>query len=173
MGMLNKEKFTWNEETKKWEGDTSLHCKGDKPAKQSFKDECDVNKIMHKYRVTGVLTHLRTQSPKYGDFTNVTDYQTSLNAVMAAQDAFSHLPAKVRSRFGNDPSQLLAFIEDPTNKEEAQKLGLIPTPGLGGADARLAASKSATKADTLTNQKKSAKGAPNAIKQDSDESSDD
>lgn len=94
--------------------------------KQSFKDECDINTIVRKYSQTGVLTHVRTTRPMFGDFTKVSSYQEALNAVMAAQDSFMTLDPKIRARFGNDPQQFLDFIDDPSNLDEARRLGLVP-----------------------------------------------
>lgn len=97
--------------------------------KQSFQDECDINTIMDKYESTGVLQHVSNVQQAYGDFSNVQEYQLSLNQVIAAQEAFDELPSRVRERFGNDPAHLMAFLEDKENRAEAVKLGLIdPDP---------------------------------------------
>lgn len=95
---------------------------------QQFKDQCDVNNIMKKYRLTGELTHLRKNQGQYIDLTQLPDYQTALQTVIDANSAFESLPAHVRKHFQNDPKQLLQFVADPKNKEEAIKLGLIPEP---------------------------------------------
>lgn len=105
-----------------------IFFEGKSRAKQSFKDECNINNIMAKYQNTGLLEHLNTSSPRYGDFSSVASYQQSLNAVIAAQDAFEALPSAIRKRFANDPAQLLRFIEDDANREEAVRLGLINPP---------------------------------------------
>jgi len=92
--------------------------------KQSFRDECDINNILRKFNVTGQLP-VGSVQPQYGDFSGVTDYQSALNAVMAAQDSFLALPAKVRSRFANDPALFVEFASDEANKDEMRALGLI------------------------------------------------
>lgn len=92
---------------------------------QSFKDQCDVNLILKKYKTTGVITHLNRAKGTYLDLTNAPDYQTSLDTVIKAQDAFMTLPAEIRERFGNDPSRLITFLSDPKNNEEGIKLGLL------------------------------------------------
>lgn len=92
---------------------------------QSFKDECDVNNIMARYAKTGVLDHVRRSAPVYGDFVEVADYHTALNVMIEAQDMFDALPAKVRRRFNNDPAELMEFVHDPENSDEAHKLGLL------------------------------------------------
>lgn len=96
--------------------------------KQSFKDECDINNIMRKYERTGVLDHAATQVPQYGEYMSPLSYQESLNAIIYAQEQFAALPADLRARFGNDPTELLAFMEDSRNLDEAVKLGLVQKP---------------------------------------------
>lgn len=104
---------------------TSITFPAKTMAKQAFKDECDINTIMSKYQKTGVIEHVKNVQGSYGDFTSVQDYQLSLNQVIAAQDAFDQLPARVRERFANDPSRLMAFLADEKNLDEAERLGLI------------------------------------------------
>lgn len=100
---------------------------------QHYKDQCDVNNIIAKYKKTGVITHLARSQGVYADVSQITDYQTSLQKVMDAQNAFSTLPSELRLRFNNDPQQLLAFLQDPKNYDEGVTLGLYeqktePTP---------------------------------------------
>lgn len=95
-------------------------------AHQSFKDECDINKIMARYKTTGLIEHVKSTQGAYGDFTGVEDYHTALNNLHAAQEAFMGLPAHIRARFENDPAQLLGFLDDKENYQEAVELGLIP-----------------------------------------------
>lgn len=92
---------------------------------QSFKAECDIRNIMHKYKRTGILTHATSAQAIYGDFVDVPDYQESLNIVIDAQNTFDSLPADLRKRFGNDPAHYLSFASDPNNRDEMIKLGMI------------------------------------------------
>jgi len=99
--------------------------------KQSFKEECDVNSVMRKFQATGVHPNFNPIDPIYGDFSDVNDYQTSLNLVLHANAQFEGLPAAVRDRFQNDPSQFLQFAADPKNGREMVKLGLaVERPNL-------------------------------------------
>jgi phage internal scaffolding protein len=66
--------------------------------------------------------------PLTGDFVDVPDFQTALNLVISAQDEFMKVPADVRARFNNDPGELMAFLEDDKNRDEAIKLGLVNAP---------------------------------------------
>lgn len=98
---------------------------GQARTKQSFKDECNIHTIMDKYHRTGLVTHLNATRPMYGDFSSVPDYQSALNVVINARNEFAKLPASLRDRFMNDPVKLLAFVNDPQNREEAVKLGIL------------------------------------------------
>lgn len=93
--------------------------------KQSFKDECDINNIVSRFAKTGVLDHEVLVKPKFGDFLGVSDYQSALNQVIEAEEAFDNLPAKVRSRFKNQPVEFLEFCADEKNYHEMVELGLI------------------------------------------------
>lgn len=106
----------------------SIDCSKDGRTKQSFQKECDINNIMKQYEKTRVITHVASASPRYGDFSNVIDYQSALNLVIDAQQGFDDLPADIRTRFMNDPAVFLDFVEDPENLEEGIKLGIFPKP---------------------------------------------
>jgi phage internal scaffolding protein len=93
---------------------------------QGMRDECDVNVIMARYMQTGELTHVSALAGEYGDYSNVTDYREGLDLIMAADELFSELPAKVRDRFKNDPAAFLDFANDPKNLEEMREMGLAP-----------------------------------------------
>lgn len=99
-------------------------CGGVQLTKQAMQAECDVNKIMSKYEKTGMLTHVNKFPGNYGDFTEATDYHTSLLQVMEAQEAFDALPATVRSRFQNNPGKFLEFAENPDNLDQMVEMGL-------------------------------------------------
>lgn len=92
--------------------------------KQAFRDECDINNIMRRYEKDGLIAHVARVNGSYGDFTDPPSYQEALNKVISAQDMFMTLPAKLRFRFGNDPQQFLAFVQDEANAEEMYALGL-------------------------------------------------
>ena len=107
--------------------ESGLHCEDATLTQQHFKDECDINNILRQFNITGQLPE-QTLSPRYGDFTGISDYQTALNQVIAAEDEFMRLPADLRARFENDPAQLIDFLEKSENKDEAIKLGLVNKP---------------------------------------------
>lgn len=92
-----------------------------------FKDDTDINKIIKKYHAEQRLL----QAPNkgyYGDFSNAPTYLEARQSLINAQVAFNNLPSDVRKRFDNDPHQLLSFLDDSNNRDEAIKLGLIDPP---------------------------------------------
>lgn len=95
---------------------------------QNFKEECDINNIVKKYEQRGFYENVNPIQPTYGDFSHVNDYLDALNRVSTAEEEFMALPADVRSRFANDPGQLIEFLNDEKNRDEAIKLHLIPEP---------------------------------------------
>jgi len=104
--------------------ESGLHCEDASLAQQHYKEECDINTILQKFNISGLMPE-STLSPRYGDFTGIGDYHTALNRVIAAQDEFDGLPATIRARFDNDPAKLIEFLENSENRPEAEQLGLV------------------------------------------------
>lgn len=104
--------------------ESGLLCEDPSLAQQSAKDETDINFILERVARTGRMPESDRQ-PSFGDFTGFGDYHSALNTVIAAQDAFMELPAKLRARFDNDPGKYVAFFEDEKNRDEAVELGLV------------------------------------------------
>lgn len=97
-------------------------------AKQSSKDECDINVMMARYQTTGVFENVNQSPPRWGDFSDVPSYQAAQNLILDSQRQFASLDAVTRARFGNDPAQMLAFLNDEKNRDEAMELGLVARP---------------------------------------------
>lgn len=93
---------------------------------QQFKDECDINNIMAQALKGQQITHLNRSKGTYNEMTQYNfNYHEALTVVTRAEQAFEDLPSDLRERFSNDPKQLISFLEDDKNREEAEKLGLI------------------------------------------------
>lgn len=107
--------------------ETGLECKDESRTQQQFAEECDINFIADQFGLTGELPTV-LDLPKQGDFTGIFDFQSAMNQVVHAQQQFLTLPAKLRARFDNSPQKLLDFMGDPENREEAERLGLVPKP---------------------------------------------
>lgn len=98
--------------------------------KQEFKDQCDINNIIKAYKITGQISHISANASKgmYADLPEPFDYQEAQNILRQGAEAFASLPSHVRDRFNNDPTSFLTFLNDPANKDEADKLGLLKKP---------------------------------------------
>lgn len=101
--------------------------------KQSHRDECDINVIMKRYEKSGVLPDYGGQQGRYLDCTGA-QFQEAMNIIAKGRSIFAELPAAVRARFENDPAKMLDFVNDPENREEALRLGLLK-PASEWADA--------------------------------------
>lgn len=93
--------------------------------KQSFAEMVDINNIMKRYRTTGMIDHLSGRQPFYGDVSQFKDYQSSLEVVRKADELFNNMSSDIRSKFKNDPMEMIAFLDDPKNLDEAIKLGMV------------------------------------------------
>lgn len=95
---------------------------------KQFAKEADVNNVMKRFEQTGFLTDplaVSERKPLFGDFSNI-DFMSIRSTVADANLRFSYLKADVRAKFHNDVAELVKFISDPANADEARTLGLLP-----------------------------------------------
>lgn len=125
MGMLNRKEYSKHKLGDRVKPKTL--CPEQGLTKQEFAQEADVNYIMARYTKTGQLPATRFTPDRaiFADVSMIGDYSSELLKVQAATDAFAALPAELRSRFANDPAQLIKFVRNDSNYNEAVKLGLI------------------------------------------------
>ncbi len=90
---------------------------------QHHKDDCDMNVIFERFAKTGLYSR-SAKLPQFGDFASAPDFQEAAATVRKATEAFESLPVYVRERFNYKSINLLRFLDDPANLEEARKLGL-------------------------------------------------
>lgn len=94
---------------------------------QHFKDETMIDNILQKYAETGFLTD--PFSPKrpiqFGDFSDVTDFQTAQNSVARATEYFESLPSRIRASFSNSPAEFLQALNDPEQRSKLEELGFV------------------------------------------------
>lgn len=114
----------YNYDMDKVSDETGLKCEDPSLAQQQFTKECDINTIVEAYGLNGELPQV-LRAPEYGDYSEVKDFASAMNAVRAAEANFMLLPAKLRARFENDPQQFLSFVQDDGNYQEARDLGLL------------------------------------------------
>lgn len=94
--------------------------------RQEFKADTDINSIMKRMLRTGVVPDaVRQNAAVYGDFSQVPDYATMHDKVMAARELFNHLPAGLRAEFRNDPGAFISGVSTPKGHEILAKHGLL------------------------------------------------
>lgn len=107
---------------------------------QHFAEEVDINTIVKRFGLTGELPS-GVPHVLQGDFTNVVDFQSAMDIVVRAREAFMEQPASVRARFDNDPQKFLAFTSDRENLDEAIKLGLVRSESVQARATEVAAAR--------------------------------
>lgn len=101
---------------------------GPSKTKQSFREESEINNILARYTKTGIIEHVAKHGGSYSDVPSAADFSEAMNLVTDAQRMFIELPAEIRSKFSNDPSEFLDFVSDPDNLGEMVEMGLAERP---------------------------------------------
>lgn len=117
----------YNYDTNAASNRSGLLCEDSSLTEQHHGEDADINVIVSRFLKTGEMPQNAIE-PRYGDFSDVVDYHTALNAVIAAEAQFDALPAKLKDRFSNDPQELMNFLQNQANRDEAIALGLIDPP---------------------------------------------
>lgn len=95
----------------------------------SFADDADVNKVVARFMQKGDQSVFYRQNGVYMDLTyQPKDLAEATEQLRLADEAFLALPSATRERFKNDPLQMIEFLNDSKNRDEAIKLGMIDAP---------------------------------------------
>lgn len=93
---------------------------------QSEAASCDIRNIMARYERTGMVDHINSFEGRYEDYRDFPEsYQDALNTVMAGQESFSELPARIRDAFANDPYLFFQAVHDPAQQDRLIQLGVF------------------------------------------------
>lgn len=116
--------------------------RGRSRTRQSFKVGCTVDAILRQYETLGVDTQAigvfksNVARMPFGVSPDATgDYVSMLNRVRAVELYFKGLPSGIRESFDNSPANMVSWLSDPKNRDEAIKLGILPDPKAGKASA--------------------------------------
>lgn len=82
------------------------------------------SQIMRRFSSAGIDPMSEYYKMQFGDASRASDLLSATLLVQEASTAFQSLPSATRERFKNDPVQLLDFLGDKKNFDEAVKLGL-------------------------------------------------
>jgi len=113
--------------------ETGLLCSEKSKTRQSDADSADINVILERMKI-GYEVPKDVRVPRYGDFEDAMDFESSMNAIRAAELSFMAMSGKVRAEFGNDPQRFLDFCEERdsegklANLDRMVKLGLAVRP---------------------------------------------
>lgn len=93
----------------------------------------DINKIMARYKKTGVISHWNHRQPVYGDVSMVTDFRDAVELADTTWDHFMELDAHIRQEADNDPGRFLEMLSSVEGVQELVDAGLKvegfePTP---------------------------------------------
>jgi hypothetical protein len=99
--------------------------------KQSFKDACDINKILKKAQVSGTISHLAKWQGEYGDFSEAPQDLLEAHGQLArGREIFAELPSEIRNEFNQDMFSFFEFVNDPKNADKLDKvLPALAEPG--------------------------------------------
>lgn len=97
----------------------------DSMARQSEKDQADINKIMKRAEQSGIVPLVKRDG-EFLDVSEVLDYRGARDQVRKAEEYFMSLPAESRAIFGNDAADFLDAVNDPFRFDELVEAGVIP-----------------------------------------------
>lgn len=101
-----------------------LDCPEESRTRQEFQEECDINTIIDRFGIGENPIELQKWVTDV-DIADAPDsYQDVMNQLNLARGQFMSLPARVRTRFDNDPHAFVSFVSDSNNLEEMVSLGL-------------------------------------------------
>lgn len=157
----------------------TLDCpESDRRTDSSFADETDINKIVAKYRKTRQLpASAQAAAARYGDFSQVPDFATMHQKIVAATELFQALPAKVRKEFDHDPGEFIRAAATEEGITRLKELGLGRTveelgqghPGALGSPQPASVGFPAPKGKAKANAKPPAAKASNQVESDQDD----
>lgn len=98
---------------------------GPNKVKLAERTQTDINLIMRKYLLNGIVDHQNPKMAQYGDFSNAVEYWDALNKIQSANDMFMGLPSNVRDAVQNDPGKFMELMQDESRRDELEKLGLV------------------------------------------------
>lgn len=123
MGIFNKAQLKAGQKAKP---KTDCSAEGVR-TKQEFREECDINVIVRRFNQSGQLpVNMQNLQPAFIDASGMGDFESAVQQVTAADQAFKALDPNLRARFNNNPVALVQFISDEKNRDEAVRLGLVP-----------------------------------------------
>lgn len=89
--------------------------------KQSYKDQCDINKLLERGAREGGLSHLQRHGARYADFADI-NWDSLQEQLAEGQQIFNELPAELKREFNQSPGEFFTYVTDPANAERLPEL---------------------------------------------------
>ncbi len=113
---------------------TQVQKYDDGRTKQSFRDETDINKILHRAQKAGTLSHLQAYEGTYSDFADF-DFLEAQLQMTQGREVFDALPSELRNEFKNSSAAFFAHVNDPINAaKDDYGLKALAMPGRQNID---------------------------------------
>lgn len=91
---------------------------------RSFKDECDINKLVARCMQTGFPE--ASVNAMYADLADMpNDLQSAMEFMETAETHFAGLPSELRREFGNNALAFLQGLHDPSKQELFERHGVF------------------------------------------------
>lgn len=104
---------------------SGLECKDESVAIQSMANDADINVIVKRFGITGLLPVVQMPPALLGHQEPM-ELREALDILRQGEASFMSLEADVRKRFGNDPVAFVEFAGKPENLAEMRRLKLAP-----------------------------------------------
>lgn len=93
---------------------------------QEFEPECNINTIFDRCTKRGLSVEELgdKESLVYADVSEVGDFQSQQDRIVKGKDIFESMPHKLKEKFGNNVQLLFKFMENHSNEEVAEILGI-------------------------------------------------
>lgn len=98
---------------------------------QADAKKADINQILKRAGVTGIIEHLANVDEVFMDVSEFTDYATMRQHVAKAETAFMSLPSKVREAFNHSVDEWLDAAH--ATREELADRGILEAFGVAPA----------------------------------------
>lgn len=133
---------------------------------RQYKDDVDINNIVQK-SLRGLQPTINGKIPMYGDISGIPTFKEMMDITSKANQNFMKLPAEVRGRFHNNTTELVEFISDEKNYDEAVEMGFISEESIENKKEKAQEAKEAEEAKLeKENSLSSEKGTESQLKKD-------
>ncbi len=101
------------------------------PVEQSHARDSDINNLLEPAIARGLLRHSTKFEGEYDDIP-AGDFQEAQFIVAIGRSMFEALPAEIRNKFNGQPTEFMAYVQNPENRKWLRENGLLK--GLDGLD---------------------------------------